>query len=82
MVFLSSYAVRSLSLWARVGLGAFSRLFFYGLFQRLETPFFSGIEFQLHLLDVEQLLFKLLAAFGDFGQHAVELLLVAAGGVR
>ena len=49
--------------------------------QRLGAALFGGVQFQFHLFDIQQLLFKLLAALGDFRQHAVELLVVAAGGV-
>ncbi len=52
-----------------------------GLFQRLGATLFGGVQFELHLFDVEQLLFQLLAALGDFRQHAVQLFLVAAGRV-
>ena len=42
---------------------------------------FGGIELQLHLLDVQQLLFELQAAFGDLVHKGLQLLAVAAGGV-
>ncbi|MNN13972.1 hypothetical protein D3C81_1270230 [compost metagenome] len=45
------------------------------------TALFGGVQLQLHLLDVEQLLFELGTAFGNFCQHAVQLLQVAAGRV-
>ncbi len=51
------------------------------LLQRLDAAFFGGVEFQLHLFDVQQLLFELFPALGDFRQHAVQLFLIAAGGV-
>ena len=49
--------------------------------QRLLATLFGGVQFELHLLDVQKLLLKLLTAFCDFGQHAGQLLLIAAGGV-
>lgn len=52
-----------------------------GVGQGLGAALFGGVQFQLHLFDIQQLLLKLLTALGDFRQHAVELHVVTAGGV-
>lgn len=50
--------------------------------KRRSTALLGSIQFQLHLFDVQQLLFQLGAALGDLLQHGVQLLLVAAARVR
>ena len=53
----------------------------HGVCQSLGAALFGGVQFQLHLFDIQQLLLELLTALGDLCQHAVELNVVAAGGV-
>jgi len=48
------------------------------VFKCLNAALFGGIQFKLHLLDIQQLLLELLTALGNFGQHAVQLFLIAA----
>lgn len=52
-----------------------------GVGQGLGAALFGGVQFQLHLFYIQQLLLKLLTTLGDFRQHAVELHVVTAGGV-
>gem|GEM_PF-4205291 len=61
--------------------GNLACFFAEGRFQRGETALLGSVEFQLHLLDIQLLLFELLAAFGNHPKHDVELLLVAGLGV-
>ncbi|MCY1442548.1 hypothetical protein D9M71_589230 [compost metagenome] len=49
--------------------------------QGLFAALLGGVQFQLHLVDVQHLLLQLGAALGNLRQHAVELFEVAAGGV-
>src|SRR5690606_39836803 len=52
-----------------------------GCLERRAAAFLGGIELQLHLLDIEQLLLELLTAFVDQFEHAVQLLPVAGPGI-
>ena len=45
------------------------------------ATFFGGIQFQLHLADIEHLLLQLPAALGDHLEHDVQLFLVTGLGV-
>ncbi|MNL54533.1 hypothetical protein D3C87_1778730 [compost metagenome] len=49
------------------------------LLQRLTAALLSRIQLQLHLLDIQHLLLKLLPTLGDFVQHGLQLFLIAAG---